>query len=100
VYKGVDEARESMRAASIKCWEDEAYVYRVISAKTTIKKRVRCSNGMTFESASFARRWLLSVGAKSVHSGNIHKACRAHGATAYQHTWAYVDEPQNTEIKE
>lgn len=87
--------RQKMKEISQNNWKNDDYAKKVIDAKTSIKKRVICSNGMVFESAAMARRWLQGQMETTVYSGNIHKACRAAGALMYGYSWSYEITDEN-----
>lgn len=54
-----------------------------------MKKPIKASNGMCFDSASDAAKWLRDNGFKSASSGNITNCCANKLKSAYKLTWCY-----------
>lgn len=59
------------------------------SGITASMKRIRCSNGMVFNSAQDAKRWVESWRGKANHQP-ITECARSEGRSVYGFTWEYI----------
>lgn len=83
-----EEAGRRMR----KRWSSPSNRARQSVACTSIKDSVQCSNGMVFESAAAAARWLRDeMGVGTAQVSPIHTVCRGGGKTAYGFGWEYSE---------
>lgn len=69
------------------------------SYETRIKsaRKVYCSNGMTFESISFAADWVRSQGVYAARGGMITSCCMGKRKTVYGYAWDYNSVPVTPE---
>lgn len=68
---------------------------RSISSK--LKRKTFCDNGMSFESADAASRWVQENGYPRARSGHIASVARGERLLAYGHSWSYVSTPPHRE---
>jgi hypothetical protein len=59
-------------------------------SQSTPKKKVSCSNGLVFDSAKMASKWIESIGLSINAQGNISSCARGDRKYAYGFTWKYV----------
>ncbi len=57
------------------------------------RKKVYCSNGMDFLSATHAQDWLMKNGWEKASHSAVSRACREGNIVAYGHSWSYVCRP-------
>lgn len=58
-------------------------------------KKVLCSNGLTFSSATNAAKWIVDSGLrKSAYQGNISSCCYGKLKTAYGFSWSFAKESE------
>jgi len=58
------------------------------------KRKIFCSNGMSFESVSSAVRWLNEQGKEITGNSTIIEATKKHGRSAYGFSWSYEGFPE------
>ena len=63
------------------------------ACRRNYSKKVYCSDGMVFNSASEAARYLSEKGNKQASQGLISRSCRDINLTAYGRKWSYHSQP-------
>lgn len=67
------------------------YVSSGRSHEISLGKKVCCSNGMLFDSAKSAERWLRLNGNEKASSSAISRCCNLLNSSAYGYKWSFVD---------
>lgn len=63
------------------------------ACRRNYSKKVFCSDGNVFPSASEAARYLRATGQPNASQGFISRSCRDPSCTAYGHRWSYESQP-------
>lgn len=99
-YSPTEETREKMRVCSTGRRHSKEARDRM---GKNLKKKVHCSNGMTFDGVSDAVRWLADSGVSSARQSVISRCASGDRISAYGFSWSYFgpcDMPSKEEIKD
>ena len=86
--KLTQEAKEKTVAAIKKRSSDPKFREK-LSARSTNKRPIECDNGMVFESAVAATKWLQGLGHAKASPNTLTRACKGKSETAYGFKWKY-----------
>lgn len=86
------ELKKKKSDAMKKVFANPEFRAKAQKARAIIKNQVQCSNGMVFDGAGDATRWLASVRGegKTIRTSAIHAVCRNERSIAYGFGWKYT----------